>query len=158
MVLGRLVCYRDVNASNICQALLNYEVSGAVSIGNIWLGANVLTSMNTQPSCLLGIGMIMNQDWEADCKDYAAPGAAFPWSNVVCGTRVFMGFACSISRMSWHVPDELKKEVTIEMVRTIGLIEALVTGVQGGTLEEALAFGVRQSHVSESEFDKEMII
>lgn len=65
MVLGRLVCYRDVNASNICQALLNYEVSGAVSIGNIWLGANVLTSMNTQPSCLLGIGMIMNQDWEA---------------------------------------------------------------------------------------------
>ena len=69
-----------------------------------------------------------------------------------------MGFACSISRMSWHIPDELKKEVTIEMVRTIGLIEALVTGVQGGTLEEALAFGVSQSHVSESDFDKEMII
>lgn len=72
---------------------------------------------------------------------------------MVCGARVLMSFTCGISRMSRHVPNELKKEMTIEVVRTVGLVVVPVAGVQCGALEEALALGVRQSHVSVSTFE-----
>lgn len=54
--------------------------------------------------------------------------------------------------MSWHIPDKLEEKMAIEMVCTVGLVEVFVAGVQCGAPEEALAFGVRQSHVSESVF------